>query len=155
MFCFKFLLKPFFRFIDTDLTTHHFIDCTLVNNTVLSLVSDCLMDFDYNNYLGDLYQETLAWAGPMMPCLLFVGFILESILRPPIIVVLLVFGSLTGIGILFLSNFASVLVVEAIIKILLMCAVNAVTVVVIEAYPCHLRYILAINIKQKIQNFIF
>nr|CAI5860033.1 unnamed protein product [Callosobruchus analis] len=51
------------RFIDTDLTDHHFINCNLINNTFLSLVSGCNVDFDYNIYLDDLYDETLTWAG--------------------------------------------------------------------------------------------
>lgn len=97
------------------------------------------MDFDYNNFLEDLYEETIAWAGPMLPSLILTGFILEATLRPPVIVVLLVLGSLTGIGFFFLSHFASVLVVESINKLLVMCSINAITVVVVEAYPCHLR----------------
>lgn len=115
------------------------MNSVLINNTFLSVSSDCSLDFDYNIYLDDLYQETIAWAGPMVPSLLFIGFVLEAMTRPPLIVTLFVLTSLTGIGIFFLKNFASILVVEAILKVLLMCAVNVVTVVVVEGYPCHLR----------------
>ncbi|KAF2904022.1 hypothetical protein ILUMI_02159 [Ignelater luminosus] len=127
------------RFVDTDLTEQHFVNCSSINNTFLSLVSDCTVDFDYNIYLDELFQETIAWAAPMVPALLLLGFILEATSRPPVLVVLLTLASLAGIGIFFLINFLSVLIVEATIKVLLMCAVNAITMVVIEGYPCHLR----------------
>lgn len=128
-----------FRFVDTDFTDNHFINCIMINNTFLSLISKCNVDFDFNIYLNDFYKETIAWAGPMMPALLVVGFLLETRLRPPIVVVLLVVTSLTGINVIFISTFASVLAVEALIKILLTCALNAITMVIIEAYPCYLR----------------
>lgn len=105
----------------------------------MSLISDCTVDFDFNIYLDDFYQETIAWAGPMVPAVLVVGFILETTLRPPIVVVLLVMGSLSGIGIFFLDTFASILIVESLIKVLIVCALNAITMVIIEGYPCYLR----------------
>lgn len=111
----------------------------MINNTFLSLISECTVDFDFNIYLDDFYQETIAWAGPMVPSLLIIGFILETTLRPPIVVVLLIMASLTGIGIFFISTFTSVLIVEALIKVLITCALNAITMVIIEAYPCYLR----------------
>lgn len=128
-----------FRFVDTDLTTHDFVNCELLNNTFLSLLPDCTVDFDYNIYLEDLFQETDAWAWPMFPALLVIGFLLESTTRPPVIITLLVAASLVGIGIFFLYNFTSILIVESTLKVLLVCTINAVTTVVIEAYPCHLR----------------
>lgn len=100
---------------------------------------DCTVDFDYNIYLEDLYHETEAWAGPMLPALLIIGFVLEATARPPVIIILLVAASLVGIGIFFLFNFTSVLIVESTIKVLLICTINVITMVVIEAYPCHLR----------------
>lgn len=100
---------------------------------------DCTVDFDYNIYLEDLYHETEAWAAPMLPALLILGFVLEAITRPPLVIVLLVMASLVAIGIFFLYNFTSILIVEATVKVLLIGAVNVITVVVIEAYPCHLR----------------
>ncbi|XP_023311112.1 synaptic vesicle glycoprotein 2B-like [Anoplophora glabripennis] len=127
------------RFIDTDLTDHHYINCTLINNTYLSLISDCTVDFDYNIYLEDLYDETLAWSGFMFPALFFMGFILETTTRPPVIIVTLVLAAITGAGIFFASTSFIVTTVELVIKILLMCAVNAITLVVVEGYPCHLR----------------
>ncbi|KAF5270225.1 hypothetical protein FQA39_LY08439 [Lamprigera yunnana] len=127
------------RFIDTDLTEQHFLNCNLINNTFLSLLSGCVVDFDYNIYLNDLFEETVAWAGPMVPALLILGFVLEATSRPPVLVVVLILASLTSIGIFFLMNFISVVVIEATIKVLLICAVNTVTMVVIEGYPCHLR----------------
>lgn len=130
-----------FRFVDTDLTSHDFVDCDLLNNTFLSLMPDCTIDFDYNIYLEDLFQETEAWAGPMLPALLIVGFVLEATSRPPVIITLLVAASLVGIGIFFLYNFTSILIVESIMKVLLICTINAITMVVIEAYPCHLRLV--------------
>lgn len=100
---------------------------------------DCTVDFDYNIYLEDLYIETDAWAWPMVPALLIIGFVLEATSRPPAIIALLVVASLVGIGIFFLYNFTSILVVEATMKVLLICTINVITMVVIEAYPCHLR----------------
>ncbi|KAK9711068.1 Pentapeptide repeats (9 copies) [Popillia japonica] len=127
------------RFFDTDLTEHHFINCNMINNTFIALISGCAIDFDYNIFVEDLYQETIAWAGPMLPALLVIGFMLEATTRPPEILMLLLLTSLTGIGIFFLSSFASVLVVEAIIKVFLICTLNVITIVVIEGYPCYLR----------------
>lgn len=129
----------FSRFIDTDLENHHFINCNLANNTFLSLMSDCSIDFDYNIYLEYLFIETNCWGLPMVVCLLIIGIVLEATRRPPVMIVLLSIASLTGIGIFFLVNIMSVLIVETILKVLLMCAVHVVTMVVIEAYPCHLR----------------
>lgn len=128
-----------FRFVDTDLTDHHFVNCVLKNNTFLSLISECTIEFDYNMYMDDLYTETVAWAGPMVPSLLVIGFVLEATTRPPVTVVLLILASLAGIGIFFIINFTSILVVEATIKVLLMCAINVVTMVVLEGFPCYLR----------------
>lgn len=125
--------------MDTDFTGDHFINCNLINNTMLSLVPECLSSFDYNTYLDDLYHETIAWAAPMVPVLLFIGFILETVSRSRILTVLLILGGIGGIGIFFTHNFVTVLVVEAMIKVWLMCAVNVITMIVIEGYPCHLR----------------
>ncbi|KAI4467048.1 synaptic vesicle glycoprotein 2 [Holotrichia oblita] len=137
------------RFFDTDLTEHHFINCNMINNTFIALISGCTIDFDYNIFVEDLYQETIAWAGPMLPALLVIGFMLEATTRPPEILMLLLLTSLTGIGIFFLSSFASVLVVEAIIKVFLICTLNVITIVVIEGYPCYLRYLLySINMSE-------
>ncbi|XP_017772502.1 PREDICTED: synaptic vesicle glycoprotein 2B-like [Nicrophorus vespilloides] len=127
------------RFVDTDLSDRHFINCNMINNTILSLKDDCAVDFDYNIYFEDLCKETVAWAGPMVPALLIIGTILEIGQRPTIIAILLTLTSLTTIGIFFLYNLTSVLIVEVIIKVLLICAINATNIVVIEAYPCHLR----------------
>jgi hypothetical protein len=128
------------RFVDTDLTNHHFVNCTLSNNTFMSLISDCIVDFDYNIYLDDLYEDTLAWAGSMFPALLFMGFILETAARPPLIFTTMGTASITSIGIFFWTNTFVVTLIELTVKIMLMCAVNAITMVVVEAYPCHLRY---------------
>ncbi|CAH1364203.1 unnamed protein product, partial [Tenebrio molitor] len=127
------------RFVDTDLTNHHFVNCTLSNNTFMSLISDCIVDFDYNIYLDDLYEDTLAWAGSMFPALLFMGFILETAARPPLIFTTMGTASITSIGIFFWTNTFVVTLIELTVKIMLMCAVNAITMVVVEAYPCHLR----------------
>lgn len=129
----------FFRFVDSDLNLRDFVHCELINNTFLSLMPDCTVDFDYNIYILDLLKETDAWAIPMAPALLLIGFFLEATTRPPIIITLLSAASLIGIGIFFLNNFTSILLVEATIKVLLICAINAINMVVIEAYPCHLR----------------
>ncbi|CAH1110318.1 unnamed protein product [Psylliodes chrysocephalus] len=128
------------RFIDTDLTNHHFLNCSLINNTFLSLISDCIIDFDYNIYLEDLYEETLSWSGFMFSSLLFIGFILETASRPPVIIATFILAGVSAGGI-FLSS-ASVFIastVDLLMKIFLMCAVNALTMVVVEGYPCHLR----------------
>lgn len=125
--------------MDTDFTADHFINCNLINNTMLSLVPECLSNFDYNTYLDDLYHETIAWAAPMVPVLLFIGFILETVSRSKILIVLLILGGIGGIGIFFTQNFVTVLVVEAMIKVWLMCSVNVITMIIIEGYPCHLR----------------
>lgn len=127
------------RFVDTDLSDHHFVDCMMINNTFLSLISDCIVDFDYNIYLEDLYRETIAWAGPMLPSLLILGFLLEITLRPPIVVTLLLLSSISSIGIFFQYRFSFILLTEALVKVFLMCAINTLTMVIIEGYPCHLR----------------
>ncbi|KAJ3648424.1 hypothetical protein Zmor_020229 [Zophobas morio] len=127
------------RFVDTDLTHHHFINCTLSNNSFLSLISDCIVDFDYNIYLDDLYEDTLAWAGSMFPALLFMGFILETAARPPLIFTTIGIASMTSLGMFFWTSTFVVTMIELTVKIMLMCAVNAITMVVVEGYPCHLR----------------
>ncbi|CAH2007800.1 unnamed protein product [Acanthoscelides obtectus] len=127
------------RFIDTDLTDHHFINCNLINNTFLSLVSGCNVDFDYNIYLEDLYDETLAWAGFMFPSLFFMGFVLETATRPPVATIACALTAAASAG-MFAANAAFwVTTVELAVKILLACALNAVTMTVVEGYPCHLR----------------
>lgn len=106
-----------------------------------------MVDFDYNIFLEDFYDETMTWAGLMFPVLFFMGFILETSSRPPIIIGTLVLASFASAGIFFISTSLIVTTVELFIKIFLMCAVNAITLVVVEAYPCHLRY--------KFSNFAF
>lgn len=127
------------RFVDTDLTHHHFINCNLANNTFLSLISECIVDFDYNIYLEDLYANTLAWAGAMFPALLFMGFILETTIRPPLIFSSFGIASLASIGIFFWTNIFLITLIELTVKVMLMCGINALTMVVVEAYPCHVR----------------
>lgn len=138
--CFKNSTIKDSRFVDTDLTHHHFLNCTLSNNTFMSLISDCIVNFDYNIYLDDLYEDTIAWAGSMFPALLFMGFILETASRPPIIFTTMGIASITCIGIFFWTNTFIVTLIELTVKIMLMCAVNAINMVVVEGYPCHLRY---------------
>ncbi|CAG9860560.1 unnamed protein product [Phyllotreta striolata] len=128
------------RFIDTDLTNRHFINCSLVNNTFLSLISDCIVDFDYNVFLDDLNDDTLAWAGFMFPALFFIGFVLETVPRPPVVIATFVLAGISAGGIFLVSTSAFIAsTVDLLIKIFLMCAVNGLTMVVIEGYPCHLR----------------
>ncbi|KAF7267284.1 hypothetical protein GWI33_019474 [Rhynchophorus ferrugineus] len=131
------------RFIDTDLTDHHFLNCNLTNNSFLSLISNCVVDFDYNIYLDDLYGETLAWSCCMIPALFLFGFLLQFTTRSKIIAIVLLLASQAGAEILFIHVFgySTIIftVVEVIVKVLLVCALNAISLVVVEAYPCHLR----------------
>ncbi|XP_030760231.1 synaptic vesicle glycoprotein 2B-like isoform X2 [Sitophilus oryzae] len=131
------------RFIDTDLTDHHFVKCNLTNNSFLSLISNCVIDFDYNIYLDDLYDETLAWSGFMIPGLFLFGFLLDFTTRSRIIVILLLLASQVGGEILFIHflGYSTIIftAVEIIVKVLLVCALCAISLVVVEAYPCHLR----------------
>ncbi|KAL3287601.1 hypothetical protein HHI36_002069 [Cryptolaemus montrouzieri] len=127
------------KFIDTDLTDHHFIDSTLKNNTFISLISECPVDFDYNTFLTDIYYNTLDWADPMFLALFLMGFIMEALQRQKVILCLTALASFTSIGMFYITTKFGVEMFEFIMKILLMCAVNALTVVVIETYPCHLR----------------
>lgn len=127
------------RFVDSDLTDRHFIKSLLINNTFLSLVSECLLDFDYNIFLTDIYDDTLTWAGSMFPALLFMGFILETVQRPPTIFIMLALASFCGLGMFYIITPFIINAFDLIIKVLIMCALNALTMVVIEAYPCHIR----------------
>ncbi|KAK9872516.1 hypothetical protein WA026_017983 [Henosepilachna vigintioctopunctata] len=127
------------KFIDTDLTDHHFLHSTLKNNTFMSLVAECPVDFDYNTFLPDIYYNTLDWADPMFISLFLIGFVMEVLQRPKVILFLSALASFTSIGMFYATTTFGVEMVEFIMKILLMCAVNALTIVVIESYPCHLR----------------
>ncbi|XP_019877927.2 synaptic vesicle glycoprotein 2B-like isoform X2 [Aethina tumida] len=127
------------RFVDTDITEHNFINSILINNTFMAVISDCFVDFDFNIYMDDLYDETIAWSGTMFPVLFLLGFIIETVTRPPVIISLLLLAGIAGAGIFFLTTSVIVETIEVLIKIFLMCAVSVVTLVVVEAYPCHLR----------------
>ncbi|KAG5888000.1 hypothetical protein JTB14_016624 [Gonioctena quinquepunctata] len=127
------------RFIDTDLSTHHFLNCTLTNNTFLSVISDCTFNFDYNIYIEDLHEETIAWSLLMAFSLAFVGFILETGSRRKLVMATMVLVGLTGAGIFFANYLYVINSIDALMRVLLTCAVNGVTVVVVEGYPCHLR----------------
>ncbi|XP_060529867.1 synaptic vesicle glycoprotein 2C-like [Cylas formicarius] len=131
------------RFIDTDLRDYNFVGCVLVNNTFISLISECVVDFDYNIYLEDLYDETLAWSSFMVPTLFSYGFAMETVSRTRAVVITLALASQAGGGILFFHLFGySTMVfvaVEVVLKVLLVCSLNALTLVVVEAYPCDLR----------------
>lgn len=75
----------------------------------------------------------------MFPTLFFLGFILETTTRPAIIIGTLVLAALASGGILLATNYFLVTTIDMLMRILLMCAVNVITLVVIEGYPCHLR----------------
>ncbi|CAH0552105.1 unnamed protein product [Brassicogethes aeneus] len=127
------------RFVDTDISKHNFAHCVEINNTFMSVTSDCFEDFDYNIYMDDLYDETIAWSGSMFPALFVLGFVIETISRPPVIITSLGLAAIAGSGIFLLTTSVIVEIVEVLIKIFLTCAVNVITLVVVEAYPCHLR----------------
>ncbi|CAG9813745.1 unnamed protein product [Phaedon cochleariae] len=129
------------RFIDTDLTTHHFVNCSLINNTFLSVISDCTTNFDYNNHLEELHQETTEWSTIMAVALVVLGFGLEcgkASRRRFMYVAMLVVGG-SAIGILFMADYTKARIIDVSMRVWLTCAVNALTLVVVEGYPCHLR----------------
>ncbi|XP_044745626.1 synaptic vesicle glycoprotein 2B-like [Coccinella septempunctata] len=127
------------RFVDTDITDHHFLESTMRNNTFISLIFECPVDFDYNTFLPDIYYNTLDWADPMFLALFLMGFVMEATQRSKIILGLTALASFSSVGMFYMTNTFAVEMLEFILKILLMCAVNALTVVVIETYPCHVR----------------
>lgn len=109
------------------------------NNTFLALSSECTLDFDYNIYLHDLYIETIWWTCAVMLGLILIGFLLGCCPRPVAITTLFTAAAVAAIGIFFLIDISSVLIVEAVLKSLMMCSMNGVIVATVEAYPCHLR----------------
>nr|XP_023030215.1 synaptic vesicle glycoprotein 2B-like isoform X2 [Leptinotarsa decemlineata] len=125
------------RFIDTDLTAHLFMNCSLVNSTFLSVISDCTLSFDYNIYLEDLHVETLKWSLLMAIFLVFQGFI--SSRRFVIMTVMLLIGVSSLMLLLYHQDIEGLESGLEVTKVFLMCILSAVTVVVVEGYPCHLR----------------
>lgn len=111
----------------------------MVNNTFLALSSECALDFDYNIYLEDLYKETVSWCVAMALGLIICGLLASCCPRPVAITTLLAMSAASAVGIFFLHDFYSVVVVEAVLKTCIMCAMNAVIVATVEAFPCHLR----------------
>ncbi|XP_066249429.1 synaptic vesicle glycoprotein 2B-like isoform X1 [Euwallacea similis] len=130
------------QFIDTDLMPHHFINCHLTNNTFLSLISNCAVDFDYNIYLDDLRREIEIGSILMVPVLLGTGLILAKNLlsRSRILVVLWAVTCQTSLGILvFNYNFLLFSVIALALQLLLNAVLTVITLVVLEAYPCYIR----------------
>lgn len=128
-----------FRFIDTALTDYNFINCNLLNNSHLSVISECSINFDYNIYLEDLYLETITWAGFMFPALQFLSIISQTIPRPTVISGVLALATVTSTMFIFGTEYVIVTLVDIIVRVLLMCAVNILSLIVVEGYPCHLR----------------
>jgi hypothetical protein len=54
-------------FTDTDLTEQRFLNCRLINNTILSLTDGCTLDFDYNIHLEEVFVENLVGMCAMLP----------------------------------------------------------------------------------------
>lgn len=105
------------------------------------MISECVVDFDYNIYVNDLFYETIAWSGSLYFLLIVGGFWMEGTSRPPVLVALLIAASLVGLGVFLFFNVLAVIVIQAVIKIFLVGSLSIVTMVVIEGYPCHMRWI--------------
>lgn len=91
----------------------------------------------------------------MFPTLFLLGFILETVTRPKIVIGTLLLAAVASGGILLATNLFVVTRIDMLIRILLMCAVNAITLVVLEGYPCHLRFVFVMYLPIYSCTFLF
>nr|CAD7585942.1 unnamed protein product [Timema genevievae] len=126
------------RFVDTDLS-HHFENCKLDNNTVLSLTAGCALDFDYNIHLDEVFRENLVGQLAILPGAFISAFVIDKMGRVKMIGVAMFLSSVTSLFIWFLDTNSSVIAFEAIFNFVFICAWNTIDIATIESYSTHLR----------------
>ena len=67
-----------YRFIDTDLSERHFINCTKNNTEIVRVTTGCDQDFDYNIFLDAIWRSNL---GGLIPAVIAMACIGEFIHR--------------------------------------------------------------------------
>lgn len=60
-------IRWFYSFIDTDVSSHNFIDCEINNTKIIRMNGSCDMDFDYNIWTSSVWKANL---GGLIPCIL-------------------------------------------------------------------------------------
>lgn len=66
------------RFIDTDVSSHNFIDCKINNTKIVRMNGSCDSDFDYNIFTSSVWKSNL---GGLIPCILAILSVGEAIQR--------------------------------------------------------------------------
>lgn len=80
------------RFIDTDLTDRHFVNCTSNNTAIVRLHGSCDEDFEFNIFFDNLWRANVSSVAASLLAVLLVG---ELLLRMDKTCVTLVFLSAT------------------------------------------------------------
>lgn len=129
------------KFVDTDLSAQVFTNCTLENNTELSLKGPCpTLDLDYNIYIEEALHGHLVAQLSFVPAAALAGLALTVFQRPKMIGISLFFSSIAALCLILVgTNSSAVLGFEGGFIAVFAIAWTSLTLVTIESFPTHLR----------------
>ncbi|XP_076293060.1 synaptic vesicle glycoprotein 2B isoform X1 [Lasioglossum baleicum] len=131
----------FSKFVDTDLSAQVFTNCTLRNNTELSLSGPCpTLDLDYNIYIEEALNGHLVAQLAFVPAAALAGLALTVLQRPKMIGISLFFSSVAALCLILVgTNNYAVLGFEGGFIAIFAIAWTSLTLVTVESFPTHLR----------------
>ncbi|XP_076653887.1 synaptic vesicle glycoprotein 2B isoform X2 [Halictus rubicundus] len=131
----------FSKFVDTDLSAQVFTNCTLRNNTELSLSGPCpTLDLDYNIYIEEALNGHLVAQLAFVPAAALAGLALTVLERPKMIGISLFFSSVAALCLILVgTNNYAVLGFEGGFIAVFAIAWTSLTLVTVESFPTHLR----------------
>lgn len=128
-----------FRFIDSEISSNNFVNCTLRNTEIIRLNGSCDMDFDYNIYTASLWKSNLGGLIPCIMAILSVGEAIQRLGRATVASCCYAIAMLLCMILSFVEKDEFVIWIGGCAQGFIMAAMTALTIFVIETYTTLVR----------------
>ncbi|XP_054722226.1 synaptic vesicle glycoprotein 2C-like [Uloborus diversus] len=127
------------EFFDTDLYDYKFQSCSLNSSYFISPKGGCILDFDINFKLAELFYENLFTQLAILPGTLISSFVLDRIGRVKTLGISLVLSGLSVCFLWLVEDKEKVIVFESVFSFFSIFGWNALDIISTEAYPANIR----------------
>lgn len=130
-----------FRFIDTDISSHNFIDCKINNSKIVRLNSTCDMDFDYNIFTWSVWRSNLGGLIPCILAILSVGEAIQRIGRAPVASLTFTIAMILCVILGFVVKDEIVIWIGGCAQGFILAGLTALTLFAVETYTTVIRFV--------------
>lgn len=128
------------RFIDTDVSSHNFIDCKINNTKIVRLNGSCDMDFDYNIFTSSVWKSNLGGLIPCILAILSVGEAIQRLGRAPVASCCFTIAMILCVILGFVAKDEIVIWIGGCAQGFVLAGLTTMTLFVVETYTTLIRY---------------